>query len=159
MVSAKIAADWSSVPRHFGTKSFWVFFFSKTQFFSHFWPSNEFLVFIKSKPLMSRSFSVYLQPSRGFLWEVVVVWSSDARDSWKFLILQISQNMKNLANWRLSLISFSRLRFLSYNTQILKETQIKKFLKFGTIGWSRAWDKTLFLYCTHEFMYKPSHDC
>ena len=69
----------------------------KLNFFSHFWLSNEFLVFIKSNSLMSRSFWVYLQPSRCFLWEVVVVWSSDARNSWKFPILQISQNMTKLA--------------------------------------------------------------
>ena len=81
------------------TRTYWKIFqfFLKTHFFSHFWPSNEFLVFIKSKPLMSRSFWVYLQPSRCFLWEVVVVWSSDARNSWKFPILQISQNMTKLA--------------------------------------------------------------
>ena len=46
----------------------------------------------RSKPLMLQSFWVYLKPSRCLLWEVVVVWSSDARNSWKLLILQISQS-------------------------------------------------------------------
>ena len=90
----KIGGRLKCGPQKFSDLIFWIFL--KTQFFSHFWPPNELLVFIESKPLMSRSFWVYLQPSRCFLWEVVVVWSSDARKSWKFPILQISQNMTKL---------------------------------------------------------------
>ena len=96
MDCVKIGGRLKFRPQKFSDENFLIFFLN-LNFFSHFWPSNEFLVFIKSKPLMSRSFWVYLQPSRCFLWEVVVVWSSDARNSWKFPILQISQNMTKLA--------------------------------------------------------------
>ena len=90
MVCLKI---WS--PEMLGA-NFFVFFFL-LNFFSDFWTPNELLVFIGSNPLMSLLFWVYLKSSRCFLWEVVAVWGWDARNSWKFVILQISQNMTKLA--------------------------------------------------------------
>lgn len=58
----------------------------------------------------SSTVSYHRKPSRCLLWEAVVVWSSDARNSWKLQYL--TKYDKNEQLWRLSRISFSWLFIL-----------------------------------------------